>query len=146
MNRIHNINKKAKKGAKKLLYQSDDDAIAKVKCRRKKAQSPTTTIIAIPDGETGNTLDEQEKGVKRAVLQGSPDLRKVKHLMDTTFPIRRKSILTKYESVGTCKGIPALGIQLWGRGKWSPLLITNLVFINLMFAVYEVLTSVPSQN
>ena len=95
MNRIHNINKKAKKGAKKLLYQSDDDAIAKVKCRRKKAQSPTTTIIAIPDGETGNTLDEQEKGVKRAVLQGSPDLRKVKHLMDTTFPIRRKSILTE---------------------------------------------------
>ena len=93
MNRIHNINKKAKKGAKKLLYQSDDDAIVKVKCRRKKAQSPTTIITAIPDWETGETLDEQKKGVKRAVLQGSPDLRKVKHLMDTTFPIRRKSIL-----------------------------------------------------
>jgi len=38
MNRIHNINKTANKGAKKLLYQSDDDAVVKVKCRRKKAQ------------------------------------------------------------------------------------------------------------
>ena len=78
MNRIHNINKKAKKGAKKLLYQSDDDAIVKVKCRRKKAQSPTTIIAAIPDWETGETLDEQKKGVKRAVLQGSPDFKKSK--------------------------------------------------------------------
>jgi len=95
MNRIQNINKRAKKGAKKLLDQSDDDAIVKVKRGRKKAQSPTTTIAAIPDVETGDTLDEQKKGVKTAVFKGSPDLRKVNHLMDTTFPIRRKSILTE---------------------------------------------------
>ena len=96
------------------------------KCGRKKAQSPTkiweeestqsptTTIAAIPDGETDDTLDEQKIGVIGAVFKGSPDLRKVKHLMDTTFPIRRKSILTENMSVGTCKGIPTLGIQPWG--------------------------------
>ena len=50
MNRIHKINKKANKAAKKLLCQSDDDAVVKVTCGRKKAQSPTTTIAAIPDG------------------------------------------------------------------------------------------------
>jgi len=94
MNRIHNINKKANKGAKKLLYQSDDDAVVKVKCGRKKVQSPMSTIPAIPDGETDDSLNEQKKELKELCLRGSPDLRKVKHLMDTTFPIRRKSILT----------------------------------------------------
>lgn len=95
MNRIHNINKKVNKGAKKVLYQSDDDAVVEVKCGRKKAQSPTVTIPAIPDGETDDTLHEQKKELKELCSRGSPDLRKVKHLMDTTFPIRRKSILTE---------------------------------------------------
>jgi len=70
MKGIHNINKKANKGAKKLLYQSNDDAVIKVKCGRKKAQSPTTNIAAIPDGETDDTLDEQKKGVIGAVFKG----------------------------------------------------------------------------
>ena len=94
MNRIHNINKKANKGAKKLLYQLDDDDAVKVKCGRKKVQSPASTIPAIPDGETDDTLDEQKKELKELCSRGSPDLRKVKQLMDATFPIRRKSILT----------------------------------------------------
>ena len=99
MNRIHNTKKKATKGAKKLLYQSDDDAVVEVKCGRKKAQSPTSTIPAIPDGETDDTLHEQKKELKELCSRGSPDLRKVKHLMDTTFPIGRKSIITENKRV-----------------------------------------------
>ena len=69
MNRIHNIKKKVTKGAKKLLYQSDDDAVVEVKCGRKKAQSPTSTIPAIPDGETDDTLHEQKKRLKGVVFK-----------------------------------------------------------------------------
>lgn len=79
MNRIHNINKKANKGAKKLLYQSNDDAGIKVKCGRKKAQAPTTTIAAEQSKQnchrkilqkTDDTLNEQKKGVIGAVFKG----------------------------------------------------------------------------
>ena len=147
MNRIHNINKKANKGAKKLLYQSNDDAVIKVKCGRKKAQSPTTTIAAIPDGETDDTLDEQKKGVIGAVFKGVTWLKISKEFNGHNISHQKEKYTSrKYECVGTCEGIPALGIQLWGWGKCSLLWIPNTVFINLMFAVYEVLTSVPSQN
>ena len=95
MNRTHNIKKKPNKGAKKLLYQSDDDTVVKVKCGRKRAQSPTTIIPAIPDGETDDTLDEQKKELQELCSRGSPDVRKVRHLMDTTIPIRRERVVTE---------------------------------------------------
>ena len=66
-----------------------------MKCGRKKAQSPTIIIPAISDGETDDALDEQKKELQELCSRGSPDLRKVRHLMDTSFPIRRKRMLTE---------------------------------------------------
>ena len=87
-----------------------------------------------------------EKGVTGAVFKGVTWLKESEafngHIISHQ---KEKDANRKCESVRTCEGIPALGIQLWEWGKSLPLLITNIVFINLMFAVYEALTSVPSK-
>ena len=99
-------------------------------------------------GETGDMLDNRKKELKELyVFQGVTWLKKSKAFNGHNISHQKeKYTRRKIMSVGTCEGIPTLRIQLWGWGKCSPLLITNIVFINLMFAVYEALTSVPSQN
>lgn len=91
-----NSHKRANKNVNKKLYQLEGDAATetvKGKPGRKKQQSASSTVPAIPDGETMDTLEEKKKHLQECCKEGAPDLKAIRQLMNSTFPLRRREVL-----------------------------------------------------
>lgn len=67
----------------------------------KPGRKPTSTfaesivVPSIPEGETPETMDNMQKELKDPCKSGSGDYDKVHQLMTSTFPHRRKEVLTE---------------------------------------------------
>jgi len=97
MNRMANLNKRANKQGKQLFQSEGEPATssaAKGKPGRKKQVLAANIIPGIPDGETVDTLQDQKQQIQQKCREGSPDLSTIRMLMDATFPLRRREILT----------------------------------------------------
>lgn len=89
--------------------------IPKGKPGRKKRKAQTTALPSIPEGETEETLEAQQKVLVGMWRDGKHDLPRVKALMDNTFAKRRREVLinnlrvwqllNKYPFLKDCKGV-----------------------------------------
>lgn len=70
-----------------------DVATVKGKPGRKKQQSATSIVPAIPDGETAETPEEKKKLLQESCQESSSDLKLLRQLMNSTFPLRRREVL-----------------------------------------------------
>ena len=92
-----NLNKRANKQGKQLFQSEGEPATssaAKGKPGRKKQVLAANIIPGIPDSETVDTLQDQNQQIQQKCCKGSPDLSTIRMLMDATFPLRRREILT----------------------------------------------------
>ena len=107
---MSNLNKRASK-ARKELYQAEGEPVPlKGKPGRKKKQLAATIAPTLPDGQTSEALEEQKKQIVECCQEGSPDLRLVHQLMDSTFPLRRREVLLNNARVWELlKEYPPLG-------------------------------------
>ena len=63
--------------------------------RKKKTPHPSAIIPAIPEGETDDTYQEQKKRIGMEWKKSKKDYNLLRDLMASTFPMRRRKILTK---------------------------------------------------
>ena len=91
-----NLNKRAAKQVRGQLFQPEGEVGTAMKGKpgRKKLIPKTSMIPGIPDGETTDTLEEHKRQLQQSCCEGSPDLKTLHVLMDVTFPLRRRDILT----------------------------------------------------
>lgn len=93
--RFENLNKKKNKEMRKL-YQQEGLEVPKAKAgRKKKAPHPSAVIPAVPEGVTEDTYEEQKKRIGEEWRKSKKDYNLIRELMASTFPMRRRDILTK---------------------------------------------------
>ena len=93
--RFENLNKKKNKEMRKI-YQQEGLEVPKGKPgRKKKAPHPSAVIPAIPEGVTEDTYGEQKRRISEEWKKSKKDYNLLRDLMATTFPMRRREILTK---------------------------------------------------
>ena len=92
--RFENLNKKKNRDTRKLFIQEGQE-VHKGKPRRKKAIHPSSAIPAIPEGVTDDTYKEQSKQIVTEWRKSTKNYSLLKELMSSTFPIRRREVLTQ---------------------------------------------------
>lgn len=93
MHRVANLNKRANSQAKKKLYQEVGEVQPKGKPGRKKKAGLSAVIPGIPEGETEDTIQEAIVQLK-ACKKDNPDLVQIRQLIDNTFCLRRRYVLS----------------------------------------------------
>ena len=92
--RFEYLNKKNKEMRKK--YQQEGLEVQKGKPgRKKKAPQPSAVIPAIPKGTTEHTYGEQKRTISVEWKKSKKHYNLLWDLMTSTFPMRRREILTK---------------------------------------------------
>ena len=92
--RFENLNKKKNREMRKLFIQEGQE-VPKGKPGRKKAIHPSSVIPAIPEGVTDDTYEEQRKEIVTEWRKSKKNYSLIKELMASTFPIRRREVLTQ---------------------------------------------------
>ena len=95
--RFENLNKKKNRDTRKLFIQEGQE-VPKGKPGRKKAIHPSSVIPAIPaipEGVTDDTYNEQRKQIVTEWRKSKKNYSLLKELMSSTFPIRRREVLTQ---------------------------------------------------
>ena len=91
--RVLNLRRRSARNEKRK-FLDEGIVIPKGKPGRKKTKVAVVDVLPpFPDGETDETLEEQRKQLVQLYNHGSQDLRKVKVLMDNTFPKRRRDVV-----------------------------------------------------
>ena len=77
------------------LFIQEGQEVPKGKLERKKAIHPSSVIPAIPEGVTDDTYKEQRKQIVTEWRKSKKNHSLLKELMSSTFPIRRREVLTQ---------------------------------------------------
>ena len=83
------------------LFIQEGQEVTKGKRGRKKATHPSSVIPAIPEGVTDDTYEEQRKQIVTEWRKSKKNYSLLKELMSSTFPIRRREVLTQNVRVCT---------------------------------------------
>ena len=83
------------------LFIQEGQEVPKGKRGRKKATHPSSVIPAIPEGVTDDTYEEQRKQIVTEWRKSKKNYSLLKELMSSTFPIRRREVLTQNVRVCT---------------------------------------------
>ena len=92
--RFENLNKKKNREMRKLFIPEGQE-VPKGKLGRKKAIHPSSVIPAIPEGVTDDTYEEQRKEIVTQWRKSKKNYSLIKELMSSTFPMRRREVLTQ---------------------------------------------------
>ena len=76
-------------------FSQEGQEVPKGKPGRKKAIHPSSVIPAIPEGVTDDTYEEQRKQIVTEWRKSKKNYSLIKELMSSTFPIRRREVLTQ---------------------------------------------------
>jgi hypothetical protein len=90
--RILNVKRRASRNERKQLKEQGV-LVPKGKAGRKKKSPTTTAVPEMPEGETVESLEVQQKELQQLSKKTPPDLHKIRELMDSTFPKRRMEVL-----------------------------------------------------
>jgi len=93
--RFENLNKKKNRAVRKMCQQEGLEVQKGKPGRKKKTPHPSAIIPAIPEGETDDTYQEQKKRIGVEWKKSKKDYNLLRDLMASTFPMRRREILTK---------------------------------------------------
>jgi len=77
------------------LFIREGQEVPKGKPGRKKAIHPSSVIPAIPEGVTDDTYEEQRRQIVTEWRKSKKNYSLIKELMSSTFPIRRREVLTQ---------------------------------------------------
>ena len=93
---FENINKKKNKEMKKFHRQEGVEVPKREPGQKKKATHPSAVIPAIPEGVTEDTYtDQRKRTTDEWSKKSNKDYNLIKDLMNDTYPMRRREILTK---------------------------------------------------
>ena len=87
-----------KKGTEILKKKLQEEGVVVTKGkpgRKKKVSHPTAVVPAIPEGVTSETYLEQVKTIQSEWKKGKKDYTLLRELMVSTYPMRRREILTQ---------------------------------------------------
>lgn len=93
--RFGNINKKRNREIKKRLQQEGVSVPKGKPGRKKKAGHPAAVIPGIPEGVTDDTYQQQKQTMVSEWKKARKDQNLIRELMASTFPMRRREILTE---------------------------------------------------
>ena len=83
------------------LFIQEGQEVPKGKPGRKKAIHPSSVIPAIPEGVTDDTYEEPRKQIVTEWRKSKKNYSLLEELMSSTFPIRRREVLTQNVRVWT---------------------------------------------
>ena len=93
--RFENLNKKKSRDMKNKMQQEGVVVEKERPGRKKKAGHPAAVVPAIPEGVTNETFLEQKRTISNAWKKTPKDYNLLRELMVSTYPMRRREVLTE---------------------------------------------------
>lgn len=135
--RFENLNKKKNKEIKKA-FQQERKEVPKGKPGRKKSIHLTSVIPAIPEGETDETYAMQKKRISDQWKKNKKDRSLLRNLMISTYPMRRREIITMNLRVWqVLEAFPPLGSSTGSEVDYSVYLYSMHVICTLISTIFN---------